>query len=83
MVNVTNGEEKYKIKSYAKCHLLSLLVHMTQICIKRKCGREKSLNPQEKIKNEKKFTKEFCISKKIYMCIKNKNCLNSTFKTSD
>lgn len=68
MVNVTNREEKYKIKSYAKCHLLSLLVHMTQICIKRTCGREKSLNPQEKIKMRKSSLKNFVLVKK-YICV--------------
>lgn len=68
MVNVTNREEKYKIKSYAKCHLLSLLVHMTHICIKRKCGWEKSLKPQEKTKMRKSSLKNFVLVKK-YMCV--------------
>lgn len=68
MVNVTNREEKYKIKSYAKCHLLSLLVHMTQICIKRNCGWEKSLKPQEKTKMRKSSLKNFVLVKK-YICV--------------
>lgn len=67
MVNVTNREEKYKIKSYTKCHLLSLLVHRTPICIERKCGWEKSLKPQEKTKMRKSSLKNFVLVKNTYM----------------